>query len=81
MFSRLREIRDQVKEELKHIPRGTDPQNELRMVYWIRRMHSLGKKAKSSQSKEEVLRNSIEIIKNNYQGFAPQYDTEFFKLY
>jgi len=80
MTSKLKEMREQVKKELEHIPRGNTPQNELRMFYWPLRMHSLGKKAKSSETKEEVLRRSIERIKEDHRDFAPQYDKKFFKL-
>jgi len=80
MTSKLKEMREQVKKELEHIPRGNTPQNELRMLYWPLRMHSLGKKAKSDETKEEVLRRSIERIKEDCRDFAPQYDKKIFKL-
>ncbi len=80
MNNKLKEIREQVKKELEHIPRGSTPQNELRMYYWPLRMHSLGKKAKSNETKEEVLKKSIEAIKKDYPNFAPQFDDKFFKL-
>ena len=38
------QMREKVKNELEHIPNWPDPQGELRMIYNIRRMHSLSKK-------------------------------------
>ena len=80
MNNKLKEIQEQIKEELNHIPRGNTPQNELRMLYWSLRMHSLGKKAKANETKEEVLKKSIEAIKKDYPDFVPQFDEKFFKL-
>ena len=47
MNEKLKAIREQVKAEMEHIPRGGPAQNELRMIYWPLRMNSLGKKAKT----------------------------------
>ncbi len=80
MPNKLKEIREQVKGELNHIPRGNTPQNELRMCYWLLRMHSLGKKAKSNKTKVEVLKKSIEAIKKDSPDFVPQFDENFFRL-
>lgn len=76
---KLKEMREQVKKELEHIPKGNIPQNELRMCYWTLRMNSLGKKAKDSETKEDVLRKSINAVKKDYH-FVPQFDEHFFKL-
>ncbi len=80
MPSKLKEIREQVKEELEHIPRGNQPQNELRMFYWPLRMNSLGKKSQNNDSKEQVLKKSIESVKKDYPEFVPQFNQSFFKL-
>ena len=80
MPNKLKEMREQVKKELEHIPRGGLPQNELRMYYWPLRMNSLGKKAKSNETKEDILRKSIETVRKDYPDFVPQYDEKFFKL-
>lgn len=80
MNNKLKEIREQVKKELEYIPRGNISQNELRMCYWTLRMHSLGKKAKSNETKKEILKKSIERTKKNYSDFDPQYDKGYFKL-
>jgi hypothetical protein len=63
MTDRLKTMRQQVKEEMEHIPRGNLPQNELRQVYWGLRMNSLGKKAKEPETKEDVLKKSIENVR------------------
>jgi len=78
--TKLRGIREKVKKELKYIPRGDIYQNELRMAYWLFRMHSLGKKAKVKETKEDVLKKSIEAVKRDYPDFIPTYDKNFFKL-
>ncbi len=80
MNNKLKEIREQVKKELEYIPRGNTLQNELRMFYWPLRMRSLGKKAKSNETKEDILKKSIEAIKEDYSNFIPQYDKKFFRL-
>jgi len=80
MPNKLKQIREQVKKELEHIPRGNQPQNELRMNYWPLRMNSLGKKAKTNATKEEILQQSIEAVKKDYPDFVPQFDENFFKL-
>jgi len=79
-MTKLKEIREQVKKELEHIPRGNQPQNELRMFYWSLRMNSLGKKSKNNDTKEEILKKSIEAIKKDYPDLNPQFDENFFKL-
>jgi len=80
MVNKLKEIREQVKKEIEHISRGNQPQNYLRMYYWPLRMNSLGKKAKNNETKEEVLKKSIEAVKNDYPDFTPQFDEKFFTL-
>jgi len=80
MPNKLKEIREQVKKELEHIPRGNLPQNELRMCYWPLRMNSLGKKAKNIETKEDILKRSIESVKKEHPDFIPQFDRNFFKL-
>lgn len=79
MLGKLRAMRELVKGELEHVEKGNMLQNELRMIYWVSRMHSLGRKAESVQSKEEVLKGSIEFIKREHPDFTPQYDKRFFK--
>lgn len=80
MSTKLKEIREQVKKELEHIPRGNQPQNELRMFFWPLRMNSLGKKTQNNDTKEEILKKSIDAVKKDYPDFVPQFDANFFKL-
>lgn len=77
----MREMREIVKKELEHIPRGArgSPQNELRALYWIVRMNSLGKRPKF-KTKEECLKYAIKRIKENYPNFVPMYDSSFFRI-
>lgn len=71
-------IRETVKEEISHIPRGNAAQNELRMLYWPLRMHSLGKKATTQKTKKEILIEAINATKTSYPDFVAEYDEEFF---
>lgn len=79
-IKKLIEMRKQVKDEIDHLPRGNQLQNQLRMYYWPLRMNSLGKKAKNNETKEDVLKKSIESVKNEYPDFTPQFDEKFFIL-
>jgi hypothetical protein len=73
-------MRDIVKEELRHIPRGNEAQNELRMFYWPLRMNSLGKKASApDKTKEDILIEAINAVQNTHKGFVPKYNKDFFK--
>lgn len=76
----LKAMRKQVMDEMEHMPRGDYAQNELRMYYWPLRMHSLGKKAKTAETKESILKRSIEEVKESYPNFKPHYDDQFFNL-
>lgn len=71
-------IRDIVKDEISHIPRGNVAQNELRMLYWPLRMHSLGKKATTHKTKKEILIEAIDATKTSYPDFVAKYDEKFF---
>ncbi len=78
--NRQKEMIEQVNMELKYIPRGNEPQNRLRMYYQPLRLNSLGKKAKTNKTKEDILLESIEAVKGDYPEYTPEYDTEFFKV-
>lgn len=71
-------MRDLVKEEMNHIPRGNAAQNELRMFYWPLRMNSLGKKATVSKTRGEVLIEAINATRKTHNDFVPKYDKDFF---
>jgi hypothetical protein len=78
MARKAKEMREIVKEELVHIPESPDPQMELRMVYWNRRMHSLGRKSKRKKTAKEVLEESVRSLEQYYPNFEFKYDVEFF---
>jgi hypothetical protein len=78
MSNTLKMMQGVIDEELKHIPDWPEPQNELRMIYQTRRMHSLGKKVESKQTAKDVLEACIENLKANYPAFQFKYDEEFF---
>lgn len=78
MANKLKKMQEKVKEELKHIPDWPEPQNELRMIYQTRRMHSLGKKVISKQTAKEVLKECISDLKPKHPDFQFLYDENFF---
>ncbi len=78
MHTKLKQMRAKVKEELDHIPDWPSHQGELRMVYWSRRMRSLGKKATNHQSAKEVLEDCMAEMKREYQIYDFKFDREFF---
>jgi Spy/CpxP family protein refolding chaperone len=75
----LKDMRKQVLLELEHIPKSSEPQGELRAIYWLRRMHSLGKKAKKDQSAIEILKESIKDLRKDHPNFEFKYDEKFFR--
>jgi hypothetical protein len=77
---KLQEMNSIVADELEHIPKWPEPQNMLRMVYADLRKNSLGKKAHWPKSREEVLRESISIVKKNSPSWAEQFDRDYFKV-
>ena len=77
---KLKEMRAKVLEELEHIPIHPKAyQGELRMLYWMARMNSLGKKAKGEKTATDVLQKQIKLIGKDYPGVEFRYDREFFK--
>ncbi len=77
---RITEMRSQVRAELAHIADWPQPeQSDLRMLYWSKRMHSLGKKAERNQSAFDVLQACIEILQPDYPSVHFQYDDAFFR--
>ncbi len=79
MSAKLRQMREKVLEELKHVPDWPFPQGELRMLYWMRRMHSLGKKATVRQTAREVLEECLAYLKKDHPDFDFKYDKDFFE--
>jgi len=80
MAEKRKEMREQIKDELEHIPNWPDPQpqGELRMIYNARREGSLGKKAVSKQTAKEVLEGCISDLKKDHPDFQFKYDEDFF---
>ena len=78
MAQKLKQMREVVLKELEHIPNWPEPQKELRMVYWRRRMHSLGRKVNKKETAKEVLEESMNLLKRDYPNFSFEYDEEFF---
>lgn len=78
MPDKLKQMRQKVRNELKHISEGTVRDRELRKEYWKRRMHSLGKKADMPKTHKEVLEESISALREDYPDFKFEYDKDFF---
>jgi len=78
MPQKLKQMREIVLRELEHIPNWPEPQGELRMVYWNRRMHSLGRKVNRQKTAKEVLEESIASLRRDYPDFKFEYDEQFF---
>ena len=83
LSTKLIEMREQVKKEIEHIPKGSLYQNLLRQVYSSFRMASLGKKEKFPNDKNEILKlaikNIVEYTKKENVTFKAEYDKNFFK--
>ena len=77
---KLKNMREKVKAELEHIPRGDFNQNMFRQAYWAIRLHGLGKKAEKEISKEDAICRATEIIQRNSADFCPTIDTKFFDI-
>ena len=84
LSTKLIEMRNQIKEEVEHIPRGNIYQNLLRQAYSSFRMASLGKKAKFPNDKNEILKlaikNITEYTKKENITFKAEYDKIFFRI-
>ncbi len=78
MPQKLKQMREIVLGELGHIPKWPEPQGDLRMVYWSRRMHSLGRKVNRQKTAKEVLEESIAYLRRDYPDFRFEYDERFF---
>lgn len=77
MFEKLNQMKERVKSELTHIPRGDFEQNLVRMYYWSLRMRSL-KGGTEQKTKKLVLNECIENVQKTNPNFKAQYDKEFF---
>lgn len=75
---KLKKMRETVHEELKHIPRGSIQQNMFRALYEMARMESMGKKARTPNSRQAVMKACLDHYKKTEPNFEPQYDHGFF---
>lgn len=75
----LKEMNAIVADELEHIPNWPEPQNDLRMFYAMLRKQSLGRKAVGVKSREDVLRESIAIVKKTNPNWSAEFDRDYFK--
>ena len=59
--------------ELSSFPRGVrgSAQNLFRAVYWMARLHSLGKRRTIPNSRDAVLRYAIVWMREQYPNFEP----------
>ena len=73
------EIETTVSAELERIPRSArgSSQNMLRMLYNVLRRHSLA--IGIPQTKEEVLREAVNAVREEDPDFTPEYDKDFFE--
>ena len=80
MPNKRKEMQEKIKAELEHIPDWPDPcpQKELRMLYNMCRMRSLGKKAEHKQTGKEVLMKCISDLQPRYPDYSFKYDQDFF---
>lgn len=76
----LQDMNRLVGQELEHIPNWPEPQNMLRMVYAMSRKRSLGKKARVAKSRDDVLRESIAVVKKERPDWTELFDRGYFKI-
>ena len=72
-------MREKVLAELDHIPKRPKPaQSYLRMIYFMSRMRSLGKKAQDGQTALDVLKESMKSVAKDHPEYRFIYDETFF---
>jgi hypothetical protein len=77
---KLTDMRSKVRAELAHIPDWPQPQRELRMVYWSRRMASLGAKRREEGTPLEIVRRCIAQLEPDHAGHRFEYDELYFEF-
>ena len=72
------EINELIKQELEYIPKGSKGsiQNRLRFRYSAFRRKGLTK----GKSRQECLKETIDLLKENDPGFQPEFDKSFFNV-
>lgn len=70
------EVNELIKQELVYIPKGEkgSVQNRLRFKYSASRRKGLA----NGKSKEECLRETLDLLKADYPRFEPAFDKSFF---
>jgi hypothetical protein len=70
------EINEMIKQELVYIPKGTKGsiQNRLRFQYSASRRKGIA----TGKSRQECLRETVDLLKTNYPRFEPEFDKSFF---
>lgn len=76
---KLTDMRAKVRTELAHIPDWPQPQGDLRMVYWSRRMASLGAKQREAGTPLEIVRRCIAQLEPDHPGHQFEYDESYFQ--
>lgn len=69
-------LRQLLREDLRHIPRGGYEQNELRMVYAIVRQHEFAEDARTPSAAS--LERAIDSVRQRHPTFTPLYDAAYF---
>ena len=76
-MTKLEEMNATVAEDLSHIPEGDyDFQGQLRMIYRMRRMNSLGKRPEGARTRQEVMAACTRSIGQPEEKL--QFDREYF---
>jgi len=70
------EIDEMIKQELVYIPKGTKGsiQNRLRFRYSAFRRKGIA----NGKSRQECLKETVDLLKANYPRFEPEFDKSFF---
>lgn len=75
---RAADMQNQLREEMRHIPRGSLSQNELRMVYAIQRQHDLAEDP--AFRAQTSLERAVASVRNRDHAFTPAFDAVFFSV-
>ena len=67
-----------VEKELNHISSSPGPQNFLRAMYWVHRVHCLEAGDEEELAHKSILMGCVEAIRGRYRDFQPLYDKKFF---
>lgn len=70
------EVNEIIKQELVYIPKGDkgSVQNRLRFQYSASRRKGIA----NGKSRQECLKETVDVLKANYPRFEPEFDKSFF---